>query len=182
MPKKTPSKCSERGCDRTARVRGWCRPHYSRWWKTGSPDPHVRATVTERIWRYTDRQPGGCWLWLGAIGTTGYGAISVEEITYLVHRFVYELLVEPIPDDLHIDHLCRVRHCVNPVHLEPVTPAENAHRSNGVAAVNFYKRECKQGHPFNGKNLGIRTDGTGRYCKECKRIRTAEWQARERRR
>jgi hypothetical protein len=52
----------------------------------------------------------------------------------MAHRFAYELLVGPIPEDLELDHLCRVRHCVNPAHLEPVTHLENILRGMRAAA------------------------------------------------
>ena|SRR5579885_311897 len=69
----------------------------------------------------------GCWLWTGAL-SEGYGRQRVRDFVYLAHRLVYELLVEPIPEGFDIDHLCRVRRCVNPAHLEPVTRAENLRR------------------------------------------------------
>src|SRR4051812_35687163 len=77
----------------------------------------------------------GCWLWTGALNYNGYGTYSWAEEdgrhTYLAHRLVYIIERGPIPDGLQLDHLCRLRCCVNPDHLEPVTSGENARR--GVA-------------------------------------------------
>lgn len=71
----------------------------------------------------------GCWLWSGAILRSGYGSITIDNRTRMAHRHVYEMVVGKIPSGLCIDHLCRVRSCVNPDHLEPVTTAENLRRS-----------------------------------------------------
>jgi hypothetical protein len=80
----------------------------------------------------------GCWLWTGSISTNGYGRLSVDGKETAAHRVFYEALVGPIPwhGKRYLDHLCRVRHCVNPDHVEPVTQQENSLRgvvSRGVA-------------------------------------------------
>lgn len=100
-----------------------------------SIDPRYSAFTIDDLERWVDITPG-CWLWTGAKNWTGYGQRSVrvdgKVRTARAHRMAYELLVGPIPEGLTIDHLCRVRHCVNPDHLEPVTMKENARR--GVLA------------------------------------------------
>ena len=93
----------------------------------------------------------------------GYGVFSGG----LVHRWAYEALVAPIPDGLTIDHLCRVRHCVNPAHLEVVTLAENIRRA---PHYNSRKTHCKRGHEFTPTNamVYVRKDGrTQRQCRQC---------------
>lgn len=72
--------------------------------------------------------PNGCWLWTGTIERTGYGRFWLGGRQEIAHRASYALLIGPIPEGLTIDHLCRVRACVNPDHLEPVTLAENIRR------------------------------------------------------
>jgi hypothetical protein len=106
-----------------------------------------------------------CWEWTGARTTAGYGNVSPgNKQTVLSHRVMYELLVDPIPDGLELDHLCRNRACVRPAHLEPVTHQENCRRGAGGP-----KSHCKHGHPWDEANTWIRKEGT-RECRTCRRV------------
>lgn len=126
--------CSVDGCDRLNHAQRLCALHYRRK-RNGYPlDAPIRAElqvhydIEARFWAKVDKTET-CWLWTAAIRRrSGYGVFSHQARTMLAHRFAYELLVGPIPDGLVIDHLCRVRHCVNPDHLEPVTQRENLRR------------------------------------------------------
>jgi hypothetical protein len=86
---------------------------------------------------YRDDRPywvvdeAGCWIWQRG-KAEGYGVVWRDGRVQRAHRVVYEQHRGPIPDGLHLDHLCRVKACVNPDHLEPVTNAENCRR--GVKA------------------------------------------------
>lgn len=94
----------------------------------------ARATpATARFWTKVAKGStmSACWLWLGARQSRGYGQLDVGGRRVQAHRFAYELLVGPIAADLTIDHLCNVKACVNPAHLEPVTRAENSRRGAG---------------------------------------------------
>jgi hypothetical protein len=71
----------------------------------------------------------GCWIWQLSLYPDGYGKISVNGKTTYAHIVYYEGEHGPIPDGLVLDHKCRVRMCVNPDHLEPVTDAENIRRA-----------------------------------------------------
>lgn len=90
------------------------------------------ADVADRVLgRINFDGPDGCWLWTGAAEKQGYGVIKTggrAAPVVLVHRLVYALFVEDIPAGLTIDHLCSVRRCVNPDHLELVTMPENSRR------------------------------------------------------
>lgn len=109
---------------------------------------------------------GGCLQWLGFVNAGGYarfrpGGRDLGQM--YAHRWAYEQFVGPIPDGLHLDHLCRNRGCVNPAHLEPVTPAENARRAARRIT------HCPQDHPYAGDNVYVPTGTEQRVCRTCKR-------------
>lgn len=108
---------------------------------------------------------GECWQWVGAIQSSGYGSLVIDGRHYLAHRYTYEVLAEPIPDGLQIDHLCQNKRCCNPAHLEPVTAKENNARK-----FESQKLRCVHGHPLVGENLRIKTLPNGqkrRVCRVC---------------
>ncbi len=112
----------------------------------------------------------------------GYRKIKVpgSHSSGYVHRVAYELLVEPVPGDLVIDHLCRNTACFNPDHLEPVTDAENILRGVGYSALNAVKTHCPEGHEYTASNTG--RAALGRYCLRCAADRKAAEYAAERER
>jgi hypothetical protein len=125
---------------------------------------------------------GPCWLWTGSVMPRGYGKVTIAKRRLLAHRIAYEAFVGPIPEGLTLDHLCRVRRCVNPGHLEPVTVRENTLRSPvAPAAINARKTHCVHGHEFSPENTRVqfrRSDqGEHRICRACARARYHERRA-----
>lgn len=116
----------------------------------------------------------GCWFWTAAQFAHGYGKTSKKDKTVRAHNVVYELIKGPIPPGLVLDHLCRVRSCVNPDHLEPVTETENIRRGVSFSAINFRKTHCPQGHPYSPENTyrRKRRKHSIRVCKACTTIRS----------
>lgn len=90
-------------------------------------------TPPGRFWSFVVPTPAGCWLWTG-LKVAGYGRFSIQNKGIGAHRVSYEALIGAIPDGLELDHLCRVPSCVNPLHLEPVTGAENRRRARASTA------------------------------------------------
>lgn len=115
----------------------------------------------------------GCWLWLLSVTSGGYGQIMVDQKTLRVHRFVYENVVGPIESET-LDHLCKVRSCANPDHLDPVSLKENLLRGDGGPARNARKTRCKNGHALSGENLVIQTyrGHKRRQCRKCMKVRS----------
>lgn len=124
--------------------------------------PNIESSI-ERI------TETGCWIWMGALSAKGYARTSINGAKKSVHRSTYELLIGAIPAGLQLDHLCRIRCCCNPAHLEPVTGKENVRRGC-LAEVQrerlLSKTHCVNGHPYNDVNLYIRRDGR-RQCRTC---------------
>lgn len=139
--------CSIDGCEKYSRSKGLCHRHYEYQRVYGRALPTIivgddKARLLSKINQSGpiptyNKQLGPCWIWTGNVHpTTGYGHFVRKGVrTPLAHRASYELLVGPIPTGLQIDHLCMVKACVNPAHLEPVTPAENTRRARAASAI-----------------------------------------------
>ena len=166
--------CSVDGCSRPSNARGMCSVHYGRWKTYGDPLVVLRRDlpIDERFWSMVMR--GGddeCWLWTGGHSGSGYGAFSPGKRATPIpaHRYAYESVVGPIPEGLEIDHLCRNRGCVNPKHLEPVTPQENIRRADLANGKGSAATHCPHGHAYDEANT--RHYAGRRHCRACARER-----------
>ena len=111
-----------------------------------------------------------CWLYKGTPEVAGYARITMRGKRFLVHRVAYQLFKGQIRYGQQLDHLCRVRNCFNPAHLEAVTARVNALRGYGACAINARKKTCKNGHRFTLNNTSIRNQGKGRSCRKCNKV------------
>lgn len=123
---------------------------------------HLPLRIQEKI-----HDTGDCWLWTGALRGGGYPGVRWQGRLVGAHHVVYELIHGALPDGLELDHLCRVRRCVRPDHLEAVTRSEN-HRRIPL------RTHCRNGHLLQGHNLYL-DPGGGRRCRTCRNAYQAEW-------
>ena len=167
-------------CGRAVYARSFCSKHYARWRTTGDPllklkrGPLRVVDPALRFWPKVDKhgpisehapELGPCWIWTAWVSPrNGYGTFGFgrRNNSGYAHRWSYEQANGPVPEGLELDHLCRVRHCVNPAHLEAVTHAENVRRAAAFVTC------CPQGHPYNDTNTYIGPNGK-RRCRVCAR-------------
>lgn len=124
----------------------------------------MKLNTLDVLWSRIEKTES-CWNWKGGISVYGYGQFMMNKKNYRVHKLIYELLKGKVPDGLELDHLCRVRHCVNPEHLEAVTHDENVKRGND-GLFQKLKTHCPQGHSYSGDNLYLDKKGY-RRCRQC---------------
>ena len=116
-----------------------------------------------------------CWRWKGHVRPDGYAVFVSERKHFYAHRFSWELYnQQSIPVGFQVDHLCRNRSCVNPLHMQLVTLKQNVLSGIGKSAQNARKSHCPQGHPYSKENTYY-SKGS-RYCRECGRQRCREYQ------
>lgn len=183
--------CAIEDCHSVAYCRGWCQAHYARWFRHGDPlggrVVNPRWEPQQRLWARVNKNgpleptsPNGepCWHWEGAT-VKGHGWMTVDGKRIYVHRLAYELLVGPIPDGFDVDHVCHNvdpdcpagvvclhRRCVNPAHLEAVTPSEN--NARGKRRMRALITHCPHGHEYTPDNSYFNGSGS-RSCLACKK-------------
>lgn len=113
-----------------------------------------------------------CWIWNSVKDAGGYGLFRVNGKWVKTHRYTFEMAGGTLNESLVIDHLCKVRECCNPHHLEQVTMGENTRRGNAVKnrkAQAATITKCVQGHEFTPDNT-YEYKGR-RMCKACRASR-----------
>lgn len=161
-------RCSVADCDREWVAKGVCLKHYK---AARRPKP---LTSAERFWTRYTVTPSGCWEW-STLRTDGYGQVTIDGRKWLAHRYAYTTAVGPIGAGLQIDHLCKNPPCMNPAHLEVVTPHENNMRSDSLAAQRARMTHCPRGHAFTPENIYARPDRKqSRMCRTCCQIRESK--------
>ena len=130
----------------------------------GIADPELRFLRAVRWWKPSAHRPdlGDCLIYCGADNGNGYGQFSYKGKNGYAHRYAWERVNGPIPNNLTVDHLCRVRRCVNIEHLELVPGVENYLRGVRI------RTHCPKGHEYTDENLYVKESQPGRrYCKTC---------------
>ncbi len=117
-------------------------------------------SVARRLLSGVTLSSSGCWLWNKSTDGRYYGKIKVNGKMEYVHRVSYSTFVGDIPKGLEIDHLCKVKLCLNPRHLEAVTHSENLLRADLKTAV------CKRGHERSQDNMRR----SRRACRICENM------------
>ena len=133
-------------------------------------------TDKERVLLKLKLDNKGCWIWYGRKNEAGYGLFRGRG----AHRAVYEMFIGEIPKGLELDHLCKIKDCVNPNHLDLVTREENMRRAdlsnNGkhLAEAQRIKTHCPQNHPYIPENIYYEKTSYGGIARRCKICQNAK--------
>jgi hypothetical protein len=128
----------------------------------------TKMEMKDRLDKFIQAVPfSGCWIWMGHVDKDGYGKID----NTTAHKAAYRQLIGEVPDGMELDHRCEVRCCVNPSHLNIVTPKKNKELT--LERGRHFQRNmthCEKGHPFSGENLYINPNNNKRICRACSAV------------
>ena len=170
-----PRLCSFGGCMAIHQAKSFCQRHYLKLLRYGTPfggRPHYLSDIDHFMSKV--EKTDSCWLWKGTIDRKGYGQYTIPRSggkKVGAHRYAYQIFKGMIPQGREPDHLCRVRHCCNPEHLEAVTRSENLRRGlvgHKIAEIQRLKTHCPQRHLYDDTNTYRNPDGK-RVCRQCAR-------------
>jgi hypothetical protein len=166
------STCTAVGCDQLARSLGLCPKHWYRLKTHGDPNvvTRIMGNDEERFLSKIRVAPTDCHLWLGSVNRYGYGEFRLRTTNKAAHRYAWERVNGPIEGDLTIDHLCHVRHCVNPDHMVLATVADNVRRARARARAE--STHCGYGHEWTDENTYLYRGQ--RQCRACGKRRSAK--------
>ena len=146
----------------------WLEDDYRNQPRSFAPD----VPLIERVLRRSERVESGCWLYQGSLDSGGYSCLRIGQRNDRGHRITWQAANGEIPEGKHIDHLCRIRSCVNPEHLEPVTVRENTFMRALWVGDLPKQTHCPNGHEMTPENIYHRPDNGSRQCRACIRNRS----------
>lgn len=142
--------CTVPNCARASYAIGQCNMHYLRYRKYGSFENPL-GTAEQRFWSKVEKTDT-CWNWISTMRAK-YGVFTLDKETFAAHRYSYQTAVGPIPEGMHIDHMCHNKACVNPDHLRACEPKQNVenrgvlnrNNTSGVRGVTWDKSRQQWG-------------------------------------
>lgn len=130
-------------------------------------DPAVQYRIRARATVEDRGHTTPCWVSDRTAQPNGYTKMNAWGKVRLTHRVAYEAYIGPIPTGMQIDHLCGVRACCNPAHLEPVDCRTNLLRGDTITARQVLATHCPVGHPYDAPNTYLDPRGK-RGCRACR--------------
>lgn len=155
------------------RYQGLCQKCYDhrKWVKSHPNGPILHRGVMGRFIRYIELLPNGCWQWKGSRLPSGYGTffVDADHRHVYAHRFSYDACNFSPLGSHQAHHTCENKSCVNPYHIQKLTPGEHMRITPGTFAYEQTRRtQCPRGHDYDQQNTHTSTDKYGRVHRSCR--------------